>query len=140
VEREGGEGQGRAAPQASSGVDQRSDAGSEPDARFSFANERTFLAWIRTALALVVAGLAITQLLPPFRDIPGGRRIVGVPLIVLGAVLAFTSYRKWDASERALRLRQPIPQSRIPRVLAAVITLAAVVAVIFVLLSHESRL
>lgn len=49
--------------------------GKEPDARFSFANERTFLAWIRTALGLMTAGLAITQLLPEF-DVAGGRRPV----------------------------------------------------------------
>ena len=51
------------------GEDAKQQDGTEPDARFTFANERTFLAWNRTALALVVAGLAIAQLLPPF---PGG--------------------------------------------------------------------
>ncbi len=44
--------------------------GSEPDARFTFANERTFLAWSRTALALVVAGLAVIQLLLSFPEFP----------------------------------------------------------------------
>ena len=62
--------------------------GSEPDARFTFANERTFLAWNRTALALVVAGLAIAQLLPPFPGVPWGRHLLAVPLIALGAILA----------------------------------------------------
>ena len=42
----------------------------EPDVRFTLANERTFLAWNRTALALVVAGLGIVQLLPPFPGVP----------------------------------------------------------------------
>ena len=59
--------------------------GEEPDARFTLANERTFLAWNRTALALISVGLAVTQLLPPFR-VTFGRRIIGLPLIVLGAV------------------------------------------------------
>ena len=63
-----------------------SAGGTEPDARFTFANERTFLAWTRTALAFVVAGLAIVQLLPPFPGVPWGRRLLGIPLIVLGAV------------------------------------------------------
>ena len=52
----------------------------EPDVQLSFANERTFLAWERTALGLITAGLAITQLLPSF-DFPGGRRLIGLPLI-----------------------------------------------------------
>ena len=47
------------------------DVGEEPDPRFSYANERTFLAWNRTALALISVGLAVTNLLPPF-DLPSG--------------------------------------------------------------------
>jgi hypothetical protein len=57
------------------------DDGREPDARFTFANERTFLAWHRTALALVVAALAIIQLLPPFPGMPSGRHLLAVPLM-----------------------------------------------------------
>ena len=70
-------------------------SGAEPDARFTFANERTFLAWSRTALALVVAGLGVVQLLPPFPGVPWGRHVLGVPLIVFGAVVAVTAYGEW---------------------------------------------
>ncbi len=60
----------------------------EPDIQLSFANERTFLAWERTALGLITAGLAITQLLPSF-DFPGGRRLIGLPLMSrFGVVMA----------------------------------------------------
>jgi putative membrane protein len=45
----------------------------EPDFRFTLANERTFLAWIRTALALIAGGVAVAQLVPAF-EIPGTRR------------------------------------------------------------------
>jgi uncharacterized membrane protein YidH (DUF202 family) len=58
-----------------------------PDARFSCANERTFLAWIRTALGLMTAGLAIAQLLPEF-DFAGGHRLIGHPVIAVGVVMA----------------------------------------------------
>ena len=59
----------------------------EPDVRFTYANERTFLAWNRTALALIATGVAATQLLPNLH-IDGGRRILGLPLIALGALVA----------------------------------------------------
>jgi putative membrane protein len=99
----------------------------DPDVRFSYANERTFLAWNRTSLALVTAGLAITQLLPPF-DVPGGRRLIGLPLIALGTVTAFLSYRQWVGNEQAMRAKRPLPASPLPRVLAVVVGLSAVIA------------
>src|SRR3974377_1699210 len=92
--------------------------GTEPDARYTFANERTFLAWNRTALALVVAGLAIAQLLPPFPGVPWGRHLLAVPLISLGAILSMAAYREWRRNQRALRLGQPLPHSQLPRILA----------------------
>src|SRR5574341_1698127 len=110
--------------------------GVEPDARFTFANERTFLAWIRTSVALVVAGLAITQLLPPFPGIPGGRHIVGVPLIVLGFVLSLASYRRWEQNQRALRLGQPLPGSNLPRLLTVLVAVVALIAAVLVLVTR----
>lgn len=104
--------------------------GEDPDERFSFANERTFLAWNRTALALVTAGLAITQLLPSF-GVPGSRRIIGLPLIALGAVLAWLSYREWVANERALRMKEPLPPSRLPAVVTGVVAATGTVALLF---------
>lgn len=99
------------------------------DARFSYANERTFLAWNRTSLALITAGLAITQLLPPF-EFPLGRRLIGVPLIVLGTVLAIASLRQWRLNELAMRRREPLPPSVLPKLVAVVITVCAVIAAI----------
>ncbi len=96
--------------------------GTEPDPRFTFANERTFLAWSRTALALVVAGLGIVQLLPPFPGVPAGRHLLGVPLIALGAVLAVAAYAEWVRNQRALRRGEPLPLSIMPWILAATIT------------------
>ena len=109
--------------------------GTEPDPRFTFANERTFLAWSRTALALVVAGLGVVQLLPPFPHVPWGRHVLGVPLIVFGAVVAVAAYGDWVRSQRALRHGRPLPRSVMPRLLATVITVIAVIAAVVVLVS-----
>jgi putative membrane protein len=111
------------------------EEGTEPDARFTFANERTFLAWSRTALALVVAGLGIVQLLPPFPGVPVGRHLLGVPLIVLGAVLAIVAYAELMRNQRALRRGEPLPRSIMPWILAATIAGMAVISAIVLLIS-----
>ena len=107
---------------------------SEPDVRFTYANERTFLAWIRTSLALMATGLAATQLLPAF-DITYARRIIGIPLILLGAVIAAVSFRNWGANQRAMRRGDPLPHSVLPTLLAVglivIATLAGVLAAAF---------
>ena len=111
------------------------DSGTEPDARFTFANERTFLAWSRTALALIVAGLGIVQLLPPFPKVPWGRHVLGVPLIAFGAIVAIAAYREWVRNQQALRHGRPLPASVLPRLLAAVVAVMAVISAVIVLVS-----
>jgi putative membrane protein len=117
------------------GATAEDEEGTEPDPRFTFANERTFLAWSRTALALVVAGLGIVQLLPPFPGVPVGRHLLGVPLIVLGAVLAIVAYAEWVRNQRALRRGEPLPRSVMPWVLAATIAGMAIISAIVLLIS-----
>jgi putative membrane protein len=110
-------------------------AETEPDPRFTLANERTFLAWNRTALALVVAGLGIVQLLPPFPGVPWGRHVLGIPLIVLGAIVAAAAYAEWRRNQAALRHGRPLPRSVLPRVLAATIGGIAALSAIILLVS-----
>lgn len=115
------------------------EEGVEPDPRFTFANERTFLAWNRTALALVAAGLAVTQLLPPFVGVPWGRRAIGVPLIALGALVAVVSYRDWNRDQRALRLGRPLRRTPLPLILTVVVAAECGLAAAVVLLSYTAR-
>jgi len=105
----------------------------EPGPRFAFANERTVLAWIRTALGLVTAGLVVTQLFPAF-DIPFGRRLIGLPLIALGVLIALFSYSTWQANERAMRRREPLPRSALPRLVAVVVSVVAVIGFVLVVI------
>jgi putative membrane protein len=108
----------------------RGSDGAEPDPRFTFANERTLLAWLRTALALIAAGLAAVQ----FVDI--GPRIArdGVAAVVIAAaaVLAIVSGERWERNQLALRHGQPLPSSRLPRRLASAIAVLSAIATIAV--------
>jgi putative membrane protein len=107
--------------------------GKDPDYRFSLANERTFLAWIRTALALDAAGLAVIQLLPPFA-LPQAREVLGASLVALGTLVAATSYRRWEANERAIRTDEALPPSRLPLTLAISAGAISVAALVLLLL------
>lgn len=108
--------------------------GNDPDYRFSLANERTFLAWIRTALALLAGGVAVVQLVPSF-DLPGGTLTLGVILILLSLVVAVGSYFRWSTNERAMRLQHALRASPVPPVLAAGLTIVALLALIMVLIN-----
>jgi putative membrane protein len=105
------------------------DGPGEPDPRLLFANERTFLSWIRTSLALVTAGLAIIELLPAFRY-AGGRRAVGLPLIALGTFLAATAFRTWTANERAMRANEPLPRTYQALILAVGVAVVSAIALL----------
>ncbi len=90
--------------------------GTEPDPRFTLANERTFLAWIRTALGLVAAGVALETLGLPLQ--PGLRLAASVVLLATGLVVPVLAWLGWGAAELAVRQRQPLPASRVLPLLA----------------------
>ena len=106
--------------------------GDDLDERFTLANERTFLAWIRTAMALIGGGLAAGQLLEFHSD--AARLGVALPPIALGALVALTSYRRWAQTQEAMRRGRPIPTGGLPRVLALAIGGLAVVVAVVVLI------
>ena len=108
--------------------------GREPDYRFTLANERTLLAWVRTALALDVAGLGVIRFAPPL-GWAGGRELVGAVLVLFGAATAWSGYRRFLATDRAIRAGDPLPAHAAPRVLAA--ALAAVSVVVLALLAAD---
>ena len=103
------------------------DVGDTPDYRFTLANERTFLAWVRTALAMMAAGVAVVQFVPGLELV---RHALGLLLILLGGLLAGVSYAHWERNERAMRLGERLPHSPIPRLVAGTLTLAAAVALV----------
>jgi len=104
--------------------------GNEPDYRFTLANERTFLAWIRTALALAAGGLGALHLIPT----SVGSEILGIVLLGLSLATAGTAYRRWALNEASMRLGRPLPPSHLPLLMAvgtAVVSLIAALLFIF---------
>ncbi|ALJ21312.1 YidH family protein [Microbacterium sp. No. 7] len=106
--------------------------GDEPDVRFSLANERTYLAWIRTALALFAGGVALELLGGDLS--PGLRHAASLVLVVSGVVLPALAWIGWSRTERALRLGQPLPASILGPVLGVLVTLAGVLIVLALVL------
>jgi len=107
--------------------------GEIPDYRFSLANERTFLAWIRTGLALMAGGLACAQFLPPLA-IAHLREVIAAVLLALGGLVALRAVDHWARIERAMRLKQDLPPSKFPAVLAVVVALGALLLIVTVLI------
>jgi putative membrane protein len=108
------------------------EVGTDPDYRFTLANERTFLAWIRTALALIAAGAAVTSLLPRLGT-ERPRSLLGLGLLLLGMTVAGGSYRRWDRNERALRLGVALPPTSLTRVVAVGVVLVSLALIALVL-------
>ncbi|BCW05915.1 DUF202 domain-containing protein [Arthrobacter sp. NtRootA1] len=106
--------------------------GEEPDPRFTLANERTFLAWIRTSLALLAAGVAVEAFMADFFG-PELRKTISVLLLFLALALGSGSFFRWLAVERSMRHSIPLPLPWIAPILAAGGSLVAAAMVVFVI-------
>lgn len=109
----------------------------EPDYRFTLANERTFLAWMRTSLSLLAAGVAIVQLVPAF-TIPGARPVTGGLLAALAVVAAASGVLRWRSVDKAIRRDRPLPTQRVPWILAAGLVVLALFGLVLVVLRGAS--
>jgi len=107
------------------------EEGTTPDYRFSLANERTFLAWIRTALALIGGGFAVDQFLTDLSH--WARASLAVALLAAGVACTLRAVNHWVRCERAMRLGTNLPVSRFPAVLAVVVAVLSVAMVAVVL-------
>lgn len=82
-------------------------SGEEPDPRYSLANERTFLAWVRTALTLLAGAVALHSLGVP--DQRWLRTVVVVTLVLLGGLITALAFVRWARVEKAMRTGSPLP-------------------------------
>lgn len=107
------------------------DSGEEPDYRFSFANERTFLAWIRTSLALLAAGIAMDSFDLSLSD--RLQEVLAAILAMMGLLSAVAAMVRWARAERAMRRHEQLPSGSLAVVLAAgVATVAVTVLIVWI--------
>ena len=105
----------------------------EPDYRFTLANERTFLAWIRTSLGLVAGGVAVHQLVPGLANETARTLLAGL-CIGLATLLAALSYPRWWRIQRAMRRGERLPRSPLLPLVSAVVLVITLVAAVLVVL------
>lgn len=106
--------------------------GAEPDPRFTLANERTFLAWIRTSLALLGGGIAIEAFTSDLFVVEV-RKGLAITLLLLGMLLSAGSAVRWLRVERSMRTKAPLPVPLIVPLMAAAGAVAAAVVLVFIL-------
>jgi putative membrane protein len=106
------------------------DSGEDPDPRFSFANERTFLAWVRTALALMAAGIGLEAFAPELA-VPGLRQVLSAMLVLAGIATSAMAFRRWLRGEKAMREKRSLPPPTVAPWLSYGV--AAVALAVFVL-------
>ena len=99
----------------------------EPDYRFTLANERTYLAWMRTAIGLLAAGVGVAYL--QGFDAPG-RTVLAVVLVILGMTTGGLADQHWHRVESAIRAGERLPRPPMMIVLSIAVVLAAVWALI----------
>ncbi|WP_458116443.1 YidH family protein [Arthrobacter sp. D2-10] len=107
--------------------------GSEPDPRFTLANERTFLAWIRTSLALMAGGIAVEAFTADIFN-PKLRTTLAVLLLLLAMIISSVACFRWLNVERAMRHGTPLPLPFLAPLLALGGAAVAAVVVVFVLM------
>jgi putative membrane protein len=104
--------------------------GEEPDYRFTLANERTYLAYLRTSLACYAGGLSAVQFLDLGRD-RWPARILGIVLVGIGLITTAGAFRRWQANLTAMRRGDRLPVTRLPLMLGATIAVAGLIGLLF---------
>lgn len=109
--------------------------GRRPDPEVEMSNERTFLSWIRTALALVVTGAALVAF-----DVPVSPRwqvASGALFAALGVAASLQAWMGWRATRRALAQGEEVPAPRFGPALAGGVVLAVLVLAIGAVLDQS---
>ncbi|GGK42686.1 YidH family protein [Nocardia camponoti] len=106
----------------------------EVDYRFTLANERTFLAWVRTALGLLAGGVAVHTVVQPSR-LGGFAGPIATACLLLALVVAVGAFLHWRRIRAAMRAGEPLPGTALVPLLSAGVALIAALACFAMLLS-----
>lgn len=102
------------------------------DYRFLLANERTFLAYVRTGLALQIAGFGVLEFLTHGQ---AALRVgLGLVLVALGSFVGLAGYLRWRANERSIRRGAPMHATRSTPVIAVGVVAVPLVAALLLTL------
>ena len=106
----------------------------EPDYRFTLANERTHLAYVRTALAFLAGGVALAE-----ASDAGGQRVLAAAAVLIGALIGLTAHRRWRRADSAIRAGRPLPPSRSLLLTSVAVGVLAIGALTSMLVDALSR-
>ena len=111
------------------------EPGEEPDERFTMANERTFLAWIRTALALMAGGIGLEAFAPQLA-VPGLRQVLAALLVLAGIATSAMAFRRWLRSEQAMREGRALPAPTVAPWLSYGVAVVALTVFVLVVVAN----
>jgi putative membrane protein len=104
-----------------------------PDYRFSLANERTFLAWVRTSVALLAGGAALLSVIPGLGP-AWLQHVAGGILILLSTTVSLLAYRRWRDTDRAMREKRPLPAPYLLQIVSVGMVLLALLMLVMLVL------
>jgi putative membrane protein len=106
----------------------------DPDPRWTMANERTALAWVRTALALVAGGVGLTSV-ARLAKLSRAIEFAAAGVCLLGAWAAVAAYIGWRQRDRAMRRGEPVPANRSLAYLTGITVVLGVAVSIYLVFS-----
>lgn len=98
----------------------------------SLAAERTYLAYLRTGLGLIAAGVAVAAAFPEAGALLP-RRVIGVVLVLTGSLVSREAVRRYRAVQAAMRRGEPLPRASLTQALSWVLVVVGLAAAALVI-------
>lgn len=118
--------------------------------RVHMANERTFLAWIRTSVGIIALGFVVERFaifmrqlsfyfgredVPPIHQTHGTSRIFGIALVGIGTIMSLLSYIRFKRVTKQIDEDTYLPSSPLDLVLTVIVFVVGLFLVVYLLYS-----